>query len=232
MLPIKAGFKAIQIANANPVINLLIRLGILGVVLIGSYYLVRTMVKKWSNDRRLKKEAANVGSATRAGKINLVAQLLRKGFFPYGEPKWGHIFWDGTNEDAVYEAAAMMHKYNITIAEVSQSYQAMNPGNNLINDLQRELNADELAKFYDILQGGSLNGLRFNKKVWAYRSTPVYNSELKPVGKLKPGTIIGNMSEFLITPGGKNYVSFYRTRKNGDKVQLFVNTADLKQKAA
>jgi hypothetical protein len=227
MLPIKAGIKAIRIANASPVINFLIRLGILGVVAIGSYYLIRTLVRKWDQDRRLKKETAKVGSADRSGKINLIAQLFRKGFFPYGEPKWGHVFWDGTDEEAVYEAAAMMHKYGITMAEVSRSYQAMNPRNNLLTDLQRELSADELARFYDILQGGSLNGLTFNRKIWAYRSTPVLNRKLEPVGSLKPGTVIGNMSEILVTPGGKNYVSFYRKGR-----QLFVNAADLRQKQA
>ena len=227
MLPIRAAARAVQVANANPVINFLIRLGILGVVVIGSYYLVRTLVRKWSNERRLRKETAHAGSADRSGKINLIAQLLRKGFFPYGEPKWGHVFWDGTDEEAVYQAAAMMHKYGITIAEVSRSYKAMNPHNELLTDLQRELSADELARFYDILQGGSLNGLRFNKKVWAYRATPVLDAKLQPVGQLKPGAIIGNMQEILVTPGGKNYVSFYRKGR-----QLFVNAADLRQKTA
>ncbi len=225
MLPVTAGIKAIQIARANPVINFLIRLGILGVVVIGSYYLIRTLVKKVVNDRRLKKETNNVGSADRAGKINLAAQLFRKGFFPYGEPKWGSIFWDGTDEETVYQAAAMMHKYGISMAEVSRSYKAMNPENDLLTDLQRELNADELARFYDILQGGSLNGLTFNRKVWAYRSTPLLNDKLQPVGQLRPGTIIGNMSEILVTPSGKNYISIHRKGR-----QLFVNAADVRQK--
>ena len=226
MLPVvSAGMKAIQIAKANPVINFLIRLGILGVVAIGSYYLIRTMVRKWSTERNLKKETKNAGTTDRAGKINLIAQLFRQGFFPLGEPRWGHIFWDGTDEKHVWKAAALMHKHGISMSEVAPSYKAMNPHNDLLTDLQRELDGDQLAKFYDILQGGTLNGLTFQKKAWTYRTTPVLNQQLKPVGKFRPGAVIGNTTEMLVTPSGKTYVSFYRKGQ-----QLFVNAADVKQK--
>jgi len=211
MLPaiVRGGTVAIK-AIQNPFIQLLLKLGIVGVVAIGSYLLLKKQINKW----RTKSETKNVGVSTREGIINQIAQMFRNGFFPLGEPKWGHIFPDGTVEETIYQAAAVMYKNRISFAEVSKAYNRLYPSQDLLTDFQRELSNSEQQKFYDILSGGSINGIRFNQKMLTTKPAVVYNHLMFPVGKLRPRLRIGNMQEARVdTRNGKTYYGFRRNGK-------------------
>ena len=204
MLPILAASGAL-----DGVIKILVRAGILAITAIGSFFLIKKVVKKAKYTNEIKR----VGDDSRLGKANAFARSLYSAFFPMGEIM-SDIFGDGTDEDLIFEIAADMYRNRINFSDVSNAYKSLY-NRKLLQDLQGELDPRQYAKFNDIIQGGKLNGIGFNERIITRRATYLYaGATMRAVGKAERGIQLGTMIDAKVNHlNGKMFYGFFRDNK-------------------
>lgn len=127
---------------------------IIGLALAGiGVFLGIKAIKNVINNAQQNNEIKKLDDGTPRGLATEYAMTLYSAFFQSGAEWISDWFGDGTNQKLVYEVGKSMYKNNMSLTTVSKSYKNLY-NRILFEDLQKELSADEQAKFRSIISSG------------------------------------------------------------------------------
>lgn len=182
----------------------LIGIGLAG----GGFFIARKIVR----DIRAADAEKDIGTGTPEGIAGGYATILKIAMGSWGWD-WASSF-DGTDEEAIFQAAKELHSKGLTFGDVSKQYRKLYNGS-LLNDLRKELSVSDFAKFNSLLETG-LGYLKTPQKLIATQETTVLDEFLRPIATVKENQILGeNMGDTITLRNGKGrYLSF---KNNGKK---------------
>ena len=145
---------ALAIAT-NPKIS---KYGLITIGAIAGALVIKRLTKKTVENIRQTTVANNFGEDTQKGYGSTFAIELYASMHP--NATW---LWDGTDEQAIFEVGRKMNLYKVKFAKVSEMYKKQF-NRNLLDDLQEELSASDLAKFNSFLIGNTISGTHTQKR--------------------------------------------------------------------
>ena len=156
----------------------------------GTYFIVNKLMQDAKRNAALK-EYGNPNSVN--GMAATFATQFYNAMYSTWE-WWNDMMGDGTDEDIIYRTAGEMYRTRITLHDVAQKYKALY-NKDLLQDLQRELDAEELQAFNRMLSSGLAGAASLaavpHRMATAIRAT-ILNERLQPVHQVPANTILGD----------------------------------------
>ncbi len=163
--------------------------GVFIIALAGGGYLI---ARKAIRNAKRQGAVKSFGKSNIKGLVTQYANGFKKAF------ENDNFLHAGTDEDAIYQIASEMKRFNISFADVAKAYKALF-NTDLFKKLNKELDTQEMRTFNNILQGSVVGGLDGVYLVGNENAT-IYNDDLKPVQTLKAKTLLGKQVQRLDDP--------------------------------
>jgi hypothetical protein len=199
MLPVLATSTAL--ATRSPLVRNLLTGGFILAVATGAFFLFRKLIQTMQRNQAIKDVGANSPDGLALALASRCYAAMNS-----GHEWWNDWFGDGTDEEALYQAARDMRSNQVPFALVSQKYKALY-ARDLYADLTTELASEEMAQFQAALSTGLGNVLSpqplITQQLLTIHPSTILNEKLQPVSQVPPRTRLGAHDETMMLPGGQ-----------------------------
>lgn len=201
MFPAIIASKAV--AKSNLVAHAM-RFGIFAVLAIGSFLLIRKIVRRFQKNRYM----SEFGKNNKSGRAVQYASQFYQAMIS-GHEWFNDWFGDGTDEKLIYSTAQEIHQdKDVSLPDVSQAYKRLY-NRDLLIDLQKELDATQYKKFSEVMNSG-LSGLSAPMRLITSRSATIFNEQFQPLHMVPANVNLGHSYESIISNQGTYHIFYYK----------------------